>query len=256
MPGGHRIGVSHEHLFKDRLDKIQAVIKRVCRRHHASDDEEDEFRSLAYIKLIEDDYRVLREYKGRSTIEGYLNVVLEREFLDFRIDKWGKFRPSREAERMGPVAVLLEKLLVRERLTFDEACEVLKTNHKVTETREALWEMYGRLPVRLDRRPESEQVLAYVRDSGPLPDEAYEESQYDKQRARAYDALARGIQTLEMDDQLIVQLMFYDGWKQVEIARFLRENEKRFYRRVEAILEKLKRFLQLEGVDPRVLGIE
>ena len=45
-------------------------------------------------------------------------AVIQRLFLDARIAKWGKWRPSVSARRLGGVAVLLERLLTRDGLSL------------------------------------------------------------------------------------------------------------------------------------------
>ncbi len=56
--------------------------------------------------------------------------VVQRLFLDHRNRQWGKWRPSAEAKRRGPLAILLERLVVRDGWTFEQAVETLRTNHR------------------------------------------------------------------------------------------------------------------------------
>jgi RNA polymerase sigma factor (sigma-70 family) len=252
-PAGYRKSVSYEQIFLDNLQLIEAVVIQVCRRHIASDDETEEFRSLAHIKLLDGDHRVLRERKGRSSLRVYLTVVLEREFLDYRNGKWGKWRPSVEARRMGDVAMLLERLVCRDRYTFDEAVEIIRTNRHASESRESLWRMFLRFPARVDRRPAPEQTLAYISDPRPLPDEEMQQIERDEERRRAYAALAAAVSRLEPEDRLILKLHYFDGLKQIEIARALHLDAKRLYRRCERLLATLRRELEAQGLDPRAL---
>ena len=53
------------------------------------------------LKLIEDDYRRLRRFEGRSSFATYLATVVQRLFLDFVIGKTGRWRPSVQARRLG-----------------------------------------------------------------------------------------------------------------------------------------------------------
>jgi RNA polymerase sigma factor (sigma-70 family) len=253
LPAGHPISVSNERLFLDNRELIEAVIIQICRRHLANDDEKEEFRSLAHIKLIENDYSVLRDYKGRSSLRGYLTIVLEREFLDYRNSKWGKWRPSVEARRMGDVAMLLERLICRDRYTFDDAVEIIRMNHHATDSRESLWTVFQRFPGRVDRRPVPEQTLAYVSDPRPLPDEEIEELERAEERRRVYAALAAAVSRLKPEQRLIMKLQYFDGMKQVDIARALHLDAKRLYRRCEQILAVLRRDLEAQGLDPRAL---
>ncbi len=84
--------------------------------------------------MIDDDYAILRKFQNRSTLWTYLAAVIERMSLDFCADKWGRWRPSAMAERLGPVAVVLERLVNRDSHSVDEALEMLKTNHDIALT--------------------------------------------------------------------------------------------------------------------------
>ncbi len=42
--------------------------------------------------------------------------------LDYQNHLWGKWHPSAEAKRLGPMAVRLERLRYRDQLSFEEAC--------------------------------------------------------------------------------------------------------------------------------------
>ena len=89
----------YESRFLAQLDTVDRVVAFVCRRHRLSPDESDDFRSVARVKLLEHDYAILRAFEGRSSIQTYLTVVIQRLFLDYRISAWGKWRPSAEARR-------------------------------------------------------------------------------------------------------------------------------------------------------------
>ena len=85
------------------------------------------------MKCIEDDYRIFREFGERSTLRTYLTSVVQHLFLDYRNAQWGKWRPSTDAVRLGPVAIRLDVLMHRDRLSFEEACEQI-----VSESRGAV----------------------------------------------------------------------------------------------------------------------
>lgn len=49
----------------------------------------------------------------------------------------------------------------------------LRAKHGVHVPEAELWQIYERLPMRIDRRPEDEKKLAYVVDRALRPDETY-----------------------------------------------------------------------------------
>jgi RNA polymerase sigma factor for flagellar operon FliA len=84
------------------------------------------------MRLVENNYAVLRKFQNRSALRTYLASVIDRLSLDFCTEKWGKWRPSAMAERLGPVAVMLEQLVTRDAHTVEEAIEIVRTKHDVT----------------------------------------------------------------------------------------------------------------------------
>ena len=95
-------------LFVESLDQIDRAVSWVSRRFCFTGDDSDEFRSWVHEKLIEDDYRVLREFTGRSKLATFLVAVIQNLARDYRSREWGRWRPSAAAERLGLVAVQLE----------------------------------------------------------------------------------------------------------------------------------------------------
>jgi DNA-directed RNA polymerase specialized sigma24 family protein len=170
MPRADREG-SGEALFLFQLSVIERVISFVSSRHHLPGSDADDFGSHVKLKLIENDYAILKKFEGRSNLRTYLTVVIQRLFLDYRIMAWGKWRPSAEAKRFGEIAILLERLTHRDGYGFEEACELMQTNHQITMSRPDLEAIAARLPHRLRRRFESEDALTNLADDQPSPDE-------------------------------------------------------------------------------------
>ena len=96
--------MSRDDLYSTHADTIESVIKAVCRRHRLTRDRADDLASRIHLKLIENDYAVLRQFQGRSSIRTYLVTVVERVLLDWRTGEWGKWRPCQEARRLGDLA--------------------------------------------------------------------------------------------------------------------------------------------------------
>jgi RNA polymerase sigma factor (sigma-70 family) len=249
MAGAQIPAPTGEALFLSQLAVIERVISFVSSRHHLPGVDADDFASHVKLKIIEDDYAILQKFQGRSSLRTYLTVVIQRLFLDYRISAWGKWRPSAEATRGGEIAVLLEKLMGRDGYGFDEACELLETNHQVTVPRAELEAIAGRLPGRLRRRFESDDALAQVAADQPPPDDAIAEKERTMTAARVDAALKSATAGLETQDRLILALRFEDGRTVVEIARMLRLDQKGLYRRLERVMKALRSALEAHGVD-------
>jgi RNA polymerase sigma factor (sigma-70 family) len=249
MKGAQLPAPAGEALFLSRLADIERVISFVSARHHLPGVEADDFESLVKLKLIEDDYDILRRFEGRSSLRTYLTIVVQRLFLDYRTRAWGKWRPSAEATRAGAVAVLLEQLTGRDGHGFEEACELMETNHQVTLSRSALAEIAGRLPVRMRRRFESDEVLADLQSDEPPVDNVIAEGERAAVAARLDAVLKAAIADLAPQDRLIIAMRFQDGRTVVEIARTLQLDQKTLYRRLQRLMKELRVALEARGID-------
>jgi RNA polymerase sigma factor for flagellar operon FliA len=237
-----------EELFLANLDLIEKLLAGLARRHHASDEEREEFTSELYLKLITDDYAVFRKFEGTSTLKTYLTTVAANAFLDFREKNWGKWRPSAAAKAMGPVAILMERLIYRDGMSFDQACQILWTNHRVTASVQELIEIWKRLPVRTPRHMEGEDVIQFLPDDGEGPEEQALDREQRARRERVRAVLQKALQELPAEDRLIVKLVVLESVKIVTVARILKTEQKPLYRRIEKILKTLRRALEREGV--------
>jgi RNA polymerase sigma factor (sigma-70 family) len=249
MSGAQLPALSGEALFLSQLAVIERVISFVSSRHHLPGVDADDFSSHVKLKIIEDDYAILRKFQGRSSLRTYLTVVVQRLFLDYRISAWGKWRPSAEAVRCGEVAVLLERLMGRDGYAFEEACELLETNHQVTMPRAQLEAIAGRLPARLRRRFESDEALAQMPAATPPPGDVLEEQERTVTAARVGAALTAAAAALDDQDRLIVALRFEDGRSVVDIAKMLRLDQKSLYRRLDRVMKALRAELEARGVE-------
>jgi RNA polymerase sigma factor for flagellar operon FliA len=225
-------------LLAANLETVDRVVASVARRHRLTADERDELGSLVRFKLVDRDYAVLRQFAGRSRFETYLTTVIARIALDARTARWGKWRASSEARRRGPVAVLLERLVIRDGMTLDEADEIIRTNYGVTASRGELESVYAALPRRCRRRMLDETVLRTV----PAPqtnDAGAGGSGEDHDTLMA--SLCHAVATLTPGDRRLVQLRFTDGWTVARIAASVDQPARVVYRRFDRILRHLRR---------------
>lgn len=237
-----------EELFLQNQARIERVIVWVCRKHHASQEDAEEFSSWVRLRLVEDDYAVLRKWEGRSSLETYLTSTIINLFKDFRVHCWGRWRPSAEAKRLGPVAVRLEELLVKDGRSFDEACEILRRNERVGLSWQELADLAAKLPDKTGRqRPEGEEALRGQPADDPPPDERLVDKELQRRRERMLDVLRSALALLPGLERLLLKMRFGDGMQVSEIARTLKMDQKPLYRRIEKALAELRRALEAEG---------
>jgi RNA polymerase sigma factor (sigma-70 family) len=239
--------VPYERLLTDNLSTIRALSSRMAWRGGLSPDDIDDFCSHVVEKLLDRDYEILRQFQGRSSLPTYLAVVIQRLFQDYRNHLWGKWRPSMEARRQGPLAIRLEQLLVRDGLTLNEAFATMDGSGASID-RQNLERIAQALPVRVGRQFAGDDVLEHVPDGSPgAEDRAIANglrSGAERIRAALDDALA----TLPDEDASLIRLCFWEHMSIAAVARALAVPQKPLYRRIERTLDQLRRALGAAGL--------
>jgi RNA polymerase sigma factor (sigma-70 family) len=235
--------MTREEAFLAQLPAIEAVISWVCVRRGLRVADAEDFASAVKARLIEDDYEVLARHEGRSSLKTYLAVVVNRLYLDFQRQRFGKWRPSAEARRLGPVALLLERLVRRDGLTFDEACGVMASDPSVKERPEELRALYDRLPARADRRGAAGADEPNASDADPA-----ERRERQALADRTFAVIRRTLACLPATDRLFLRLHVESGLTVAQVARTLGIEQKPAYRRKDEILKRLRSALADEGI--------
>lgn len=240
--------VDYQQFFVEHLSLIDHVIHFVARRHQLAAPDADEFASVVHLKIIENDYAVLRKFQHRSNLNTYLATVIERLFLDHCNAQWGKWRASALAQKRGPLAVQLERLICRDGMAATEAIEMLLTNQKVSATRAELEAIAAELPSRVNRKAGGEDELATVYATGPGVDAGLATRERVTRAEQVQRALLASLRLLSDEEQLVLKLRFVDGLQVSAIARALGADQKALYRRLDGVMRQLRTALMAEGV--------
>ncbi len=238
-------GGSAEETYRRNLELIQSAIDFVSRTMHLSEADREDFVSSVHLKLIEDDYGVLRKFQGVSTLKTYLVAVVKRFGLDFRSQKWGRWRPSLVAKRLGTAGVALETLISRDGRPLGEA--MAEATARGLGTPEELEEIAAQLPVRYPRRFDSDEQLEARPGPGPTPLQQLRRAERARLQEDILKATREASSELEDQDQLILRMNFEDGVSVAVIARVLGLDQKQLYRRRQRILGSLRRGLEKRG---------
>ncbi|MEA2462658.1 MAG: hypothetical protein QOJ98_405, partial [Acidobacteriota bacterium] len=196
-------------LLVDHLDVVQRAIGFAARRYRLAASDAEELGGEVKLRLVENDYAIVRAYEGRSSFRTFIGVVVQRMALDYCIHAWGKWHASAEAKRLGALAVALEELLYRDGRTLEEAVPILQAKHEGVSlaSLQALEAKLRKPPPRpqvVDVDGVAERWLARPPDADEamLADERRRESQEISRLVSAF--LAR----LPEQDRLIFQLRF------------------------------------------------
>ena len=244
-----------EILFHENLGLIDGVTAHVCRKARLSRDEAEDFASYVRLALMEDGYARLRRWEGRSSLTGFLCVVIRR-LLATRYDReLGRWRPSAEATRLGETGVLLERLLVRDGRALEEILPILLA-HDPSLTRQAVLEMAARLRGRTGRRRHvaldetDERLLA----GSTRADELALSNEVRRLSRRASAIVRRTMARWTDRDVLLIRFRFGASMTIAEISRKLDLPQRPLYRRIEALLRMLRDALVGAGLDAATLS--
>ena len=244
-------------VFRENLGTIQRIVTSLCRRHRLGGDEAEDFASWVHLKLLENDCAIFRKFRGESSIATYLTVVVSMLFRDYRVEHWGRWRPSAVARRLGPLAVRLEYLVYCQEFRLEQAGEMLRTSGGADLSDRELAEVLAQLPPRGQPRPvlvDSDALAAAPAERAA--DQEVEEREEEDERRETRHALFRAMERLDPEDRLILRLCFWEEMSVADIARGLNLPQKPLYRRIERALLQLRRELESGGLSrERVRGL-
>jgi RNA polymerase sigma factor (sigma-70 family) len=239
---GRMLLEQHFHLICQRLE-------RLSRFSGLPEHEAEELRSWALYKLVENDYRILASWEGRSSFPTFLAIVLVNLMRDYRTHVWGKWRPSAAACRRGPEAVLLERLCIRDSLPLDEAIEWMRTGHGVSLSRAELERMAASLRRGTERRRVSEDELLRIPVDGKV-ESRVEEGERARTEERLRELLTPLLRSLPAWDRLLLKLHYWDGLSMSAISPILGRPQRELYSVRDRCLKRLRRHLEEAGLSP------
>jgi RNA polymerase sigma factor (sigma-70 family) len=225
---------------------IKKVTAWVCRSRGLHGPDAEDFTQDVYVRLFEGWDGILGKFEGRSSLNTYLAVVVNRIYLDGQVSRYGKFHSSAVARRLGPAALRLERLVYRDGLPFDEACGVLKTDPGVKESREDLHRILLMLPVRQPRGDVPVSELDGPR--APVARDDLEKAQRQELAHRTFAAIRASLLRMAPQDRLILRMLFGSSFTVAVVARQLGLVQQAVYRRRDHLLAVVKADLLKESI--------
>ncbi len=241
-------------LFETNLGTIERVIAIVCRRARLFGPDAEDFASEVRLALIENDYEILAKYEGRSSLDTFLTVVIQRLLSDARTRAKGRWHASTEAQRLGPIAVQLETLVRRDGRSLDEALPHIRAADP-NITRDELAAMLERLPERTGRpRPVDLDAVGFAIAGGESADARVMSS--DRQRVSNITGskVREVLGTLPAEDRLLIRLRFASDMTIADISRMMRLPQRPLYRRLDSLMTRLRGALAEAGIDRDTVG--
>lgn len=229
-------------LFESHLGLIRDLTRSVGRRHRFTSEDIEDFSAKVYERLMEKDYAILRKFQGRSSFRTYLTVVVQRLYLDFQIERWGKWRATARVKRLGDLAVKIDKLLNRDNYTLNQVLDIL-SRQPGAPSQEDLLAIASQVPLRPRPRFETDESLEELPIDGGV-EQAVLDREREKTLNRVRGALTTALGGLTPDDQLILRMRYVDGFSIREIAARLELDARPLYSRFEKCLKRLRAALE------------
>jgi RNA polymerase sigma factor (sigma-70 family) len=235
-------------LLLDEWKKVERVIAFTCRRYRLEGADAEDFASTVKVKLFEDDCAIVRQFRHGCDLGTYLNVIVQRTFVDLCVRRGGKWHSSAIAKRLGKIAVELERIVYRDGCSPDAAFARIQAAYEEVSHAE-LDALLAQIPPRQRRLPpvpletvaeslsaaEEADVLVITRERREMSD-------------RAASAIRGYLQTLEDQHRLILQLHFEADLQLSQVAKLLNIEQKPLYRLRQRLLRELRTALEAAGI--------
>jgi len=234
-------------LFLSHLKAIERISWFACSENRLQGADAEDFISCVKLKLIENDYHVIRLWARRSSFPTYITTIIHRIAIDQLVQRHGKWRPSVAASETGGYAVLFERLIYRDRLPPSEAMRRVQSEFVEISTAELerLRATLRRRSLRPVEEPIEKSAELAVSDSA-------EDYLLDKERARlagkVSSILSEELLQCSAEDRLIAKWHFCDHCKVSTIARSLKIDQMHLYRRIRRLLDRLRNALADGGI--------
>jgi RNA polymerase sigma factor (sigma-70 family) len=239
-----------EALLLESLPAVERAVRIVAMRNRMRTAEAQDLASEARLALVANDYAALARFQGRSSLVTYLVTLVHRLFSDRQRRILGRWHPSSVAERLGPVAVRLELLLIRDGLPFGDAVRRLRQELDVSESDEELRHLAARLPSRFRAREVSAPAAMGTAVSAACADPEAQVLHRDVAQA-VQSRLADAVRSMEPEDRIILRMRFERDMTLADVARSLGLDEKSVYRRMDKALARAREVLTSGGLDWR-----
>ena len=232
------------HLYLTHAAAIEAAIAAAVRRSRAPVDEQDDAAGYMRLRLLADNCRILRSFAERGGLRRYLNVVIGRLLLDYRVEQWGKWRPSAAGRRLGDPAIRFERLVYRDGYTPGEARRALACQN-VQLTASSADRLTRRNP---RRRQVAMSVLEVMPSSIPGPEEDLQSKEQRHHASQLARVLRSALARLTPEEHALLYRRFDKGGTLAELARERGTAPRLVYGQLESVLRKLRLTLSHAGI--------
>lgn len=179
--------------FKNWVLAHWDLVDRLARRRFVGDVLSEEAALYVMNRLENDEWELLRSYRGKARLKTYFSSVVYNLLEDFARQRFGRVRPPLWLRKLGGIWLLLYRLMCLERYNYSEATNLAA-------------DRYQRL--RLDQiETMADRILGEIPGCGK---NQYLEEPLDKQRHDRLSAKASGRDTAEEKERQKIMRGLHD----------------------------------------------
>jgi|GEM_PF-291972 len=234
-------------LLERELPLIEKITNVICRRSGMSADDIEEFTAEVKLRLVKNDYAILRAYERRSRFATYIAAVIRRLLIDYRRHHLGKWHDSAEARRLGRLGIDIERAILRDGRTVEETLTLLRDEHPGV-TIDEIERIAGVLPARIRHKLVPIEEAESIESRGAADRVVHVDT-----AARISAVVCAFIDKLPPDEQLIFRLRFDCDMTVAQISRSLHRDQQVLYRLLYKYFDALRAELTSVGVDARAV---
>ena len=236
----------------DLLIKIETV----CKRRFSAENDQIECYVYVIDSLKADNFRRLRAFKGKSSLNTYLYALINSLVIDFRRKLYGRRRIPAGVAKLGKWAETVYRFVCWQKFTFDDAYDFLRidglyTGSYIEFIKET--EPIRKAPCRenpsfqsIDKTHES--VLKNIDDESANPLEFLIQKLDRERRIKALKVIRETTAGLSEDDQLLVRLVFGSDQSVSAAAKVIGLQASTAGKRLKSLLTKFRQNLLAEGI--------
>lgn len=206
--------------------------------------------NLVMDRLTGDNYRVLKNYKGKSKITTYIRTIISNIVVDLLRKQKGRNRAKERAKGMGPFGEALFELVLEKGYPAEEAYEYLKKSYDIQLSLGEIEEKIETLKRLVEGYSEAEPLEGrpFVTESDPEKELLRKDK--DRLIQRVLDQILSG---LSDEDKFMIRMRFPLSEEESprgipEIARILGLSKKAVDSRIRRILAKCKEMILKHGL--------
>ena len=196
----------------DLLVKIETV----CHQRFSAENDQNECYVYVIDSLKADNYKRLRAFKGKSSLNTYLYALINSLVIDFRRNQYGRRRIPVGVAKLGKWAETVYRFVCWQKFTFDDAYDFLRidglyTGSYIEFIKET--EPIRKAPCRENPAFQSideahESSLKNIDDESSNPLEFLIQKLDRERRIKALKVICETTAGLSEDDQLLIRLVY------------------------------------------------